>query len=146
MGTQNAPSEMPNAMAPINVEGLDRRVMELRAVEQWHKLNLKQSTIQAFELQRAAAATEDAFSTFFVQQSMLLQPFPADTPEGLYDLKAGMRRLVRTRRLRGSHRFPARSDIRKSMVGCQCNRFLLRRQRRSGLGENPFWKPWSTYA
>jgi hypothetical protein len=82
--SHDALSYMPNAMGPpTNVEELDRRVMELRAVEQWLKLNLNvlQSTIQAFELQRTAVATVDAFSAF-VQQSMLLPLLPADTPPG----------------------------------------------------------------
>jgi hypothetical protein len=58
------------------------RVRELRAVEQWLKLNINvlKSTIQTFEPQRAAVATVDAFSTF-AQQSMLLPMSAYMTPE-----------------------------------------------------------------
>jgi len=49
-------SMMSDMLAPLtNVEELDKRIKDMRAVEQWLKLNLNmlQSAIQALEVQRA---------------------------------------------------------------------------------------------
>ncbi len=57
-------SAMSDLMAPLaSVEELDKRITDLRAVEQWLKLNLNmlQSAIQALEVQRATLATLRAF-------------------------------------------------------------------------------------
>ncbi|MBR8237208.1 alginate biosynthesis protein AlgP [Burkholderia sp. AU42008] len=65
-------SSMSDMMSPLtNVEELDKRITDLRAVEQWLKLNLGmlQSAIQALEVQRATLATLRAFSAF-AQSSM----------------------------------------------------------------------------
>uniref|UniRef100_E1T5V1 Uncharacterized protein n=1 Tax=Burkholderia sp. (strain CCGE1003) TaxID=640512 RepID=E1T5V1_BURSG len=65
-------SMMSDMMAPLtNVEELDKRITDMRAVEQWLKLNLSmlQSAIQALEVQRATLATLRAFGAF-AQQSM----------------------------------------------------------------------------
>src|SRR6201996_4882321 len=65
-------SMMSDMMAPLtNVEELDKRITDMRAVEQWLKLNLNmlQSAIQALEVQRATLATLRAFGAF-AQQSM----------------------------------------------------------------------------
>ncbi|WP_175927930.1 MULTISPECIES: PhaM family polyhydroxyalkanoate granule multifunctional regulatory protein [unclassified Burkholderia] len=65
-------SSMSDMMAPLtNVEELDKRITDLRAVEQWLKLNLGmlQSAIQALEVQRATLATLRAFGAF-AQSSM----------------------------------------------------------------------------
>ncbi|MDQ7980226.1 transcriptional regulator [Paraburkholderia sp. SARCC-3016] len=73
-------SMMSDMMAPLtNVEELDKRITDMRAVEQWLKLNLNmlQSAIQALEVQRATLATLRAFGAF-AQQSMT-QPV-ADAP------------------------------------------------------------------
>jgi hypothetical protein len=73
-------SMMSDMMAPLtNVEELDKRITDMRAVEQWLKLNLNmlQSAIQALEVQRATLATLRAFGAF-AQQSMS-QPV-ADVP------------------------------------------------------------------
>ena len=73
-------SMMSDMMAPLtNVEELDKRITDMRAVEQWLKLNLNmlQSAIQALEVQRATLATLRAFGAF-AQQSMS-QPV-ADAP------------------------------------------------------------------
>ncbi|MBP0588797.1 transcriptional regulator [Paraburkholderia sp. LEh10] len=70
-------SIMSDMMAPLtNVEDLDKRITDMRAVEQWLKLNLNmlQSAIQALEVQRATLATLRAFGAF-AQQSMT-QPAP----------------------------------------------------------------------
>jgi hypothetical protein len=74
-------SMMSDMMAPLtNVEELDKRITDMRAVEQWLKLNLNmlQSAIQALEVQRATLATLRAFGAF-AQQTMT-QPAPEVTP------------------------------------------------------------------
>src|ERR1700744_4648371 len=80
MGGAPSLSMMSDLVAPLtNVEELDKRIEEMRAVEQWLKLNLNmlQSAIQALEVQRATLATLRAFGAF-AQQSMS-QPV-AETP------------------------------------------------------------------
>ena len=83
-------SMMSDMMAPLtNVEELDKRITDMRAVEQWLKLNLSmlQSAIQALEVQRATLATLRAFGAF-AQQSMAQpaaaaeaqSPAPAPSP------------------------------------------------------------------
>ncbi|KVE33435.1 PhaM family polyhydroxyalkanoate granule multifunctional regulatory protein [Burkholderia sp. TSV86] len=65
-------SAMSDLMAPLaSVDELDKRITDLRAVEQWLKLNLGmlQSAIQALEVQRATLATLRAFGAF-AQTSM----------------------------------------------------------------------------
>jgi len=74
-------SMMSDMMAPLtNVEELDKRITDLRAVEQWLKLNLNmlQSAIQALEVQRATLATLRAFGAF--AQSQMTPPPPSDEP------------------------------------------------------------------
>lgn len=71
-------SMMSDMMAPLtNVEELDKRITDMRAVEQWLKLNLNmlQSAIQALEVQRATLATLRAFGAF--AQSSMTQPASA---------------------------------------------------------------------
>ncbi|MFB9122785.1 transcriptional regulator [Paraburkholderia dipogonis] len=68
-------SMMSDMMAPLtNVEELDKRITDMRAVEQWLKLNLSmlQSAIQALEVQRATLATLRAFGAF--AQTSMSQP------------------------------------------------------------------------
>jgi hypothetical protein len=79
-GSGAAPSlsMMSDMMAPLtNVEELDKRITDMRAVEQWLKLNLSmlQSAIQALEVQRATLATLRAFGAF--AQSSMAQPAAA---------------------------------------------------------------------
>jgi hypothetical protein len=65
-------SMMSDMLAPLtNVEELDKRIKDMRAVEQWLKLNLNmlQSAIQALEVQRATLSTLRAFGAF-AQSSM----------------------------------------------------------------------------
>jgi hypothetical protein len=60
-------SMMSDMMAPLtNVEELDKRIKDMRAVEQWLNLNLNmlQSAIQALEVQRATLATLRAFGAY----------------------------------------------------------------------------------
>lgn len=63
---------MSDMMSPLmSVEELDKRITDMRAVEQWLKLNLNmlQSAIQALEVQRATLSTLRAFGAF-AQASM----------------------------------------------------------------------------
>ncbi len=72
MGAAPSLSMMSDMVAPLtNVEELDKRIEEMRSVEQWLKLNLNmlQSAIQALEVQRATLATLRAFGAF-AQSSM----------------------------------------------------------------------------
>lgn len=71
-GTPSPSSMMSEMMAPMtNLDELDKRITDMRAVEQWLKLNLNllQSAIQALEVQRATLATLKAFGAF-AQSSM----------------------------------------------------------------------------
>lgn len=73
-------SMMSDLMTPLtNVEELDKRITDMRAVEQWLKLNLNmlQSAIQALEVQRATLATLRAFGTFAQSQ---MTPPPHEEP------------------------------------------------------------------
>ena len=66
---------MSDMMSPLmNVEELDKRITDMRAVEQWLKLNLNmlQSAIQALEVQRATLSTLRAFGAF--AQASMTQP------------------------------------------------------------------------
>ncbi len=59
MATQ-LPQALPNMIAPtLDVNELDRRIADLRAVEQWLQLNagMLRTTIQSLEVQRATIAT-----------------------------------------------------------------------------------------
>jgi hypothetical protein len=54
------PQQMPSMIAPtVDVQELDKRIADLRAVEQWLELNagMLRTTIQTLEVQRATIAT-----------------------------------------------------------------------------------------
>jgi len=55
---------LAQAAVPMNLEELDRRIAELRTVENWLKLNqsMLASSIQALEVQRATIATLKSFA------------------------------------------------------------------------------------
>lgn len=56
--------QLPSGIAPtMDIEELDRRIKDMKAVEQWLKLNLQmlQGTVQGMELQRNTIATLQAF-------------------------------------------------------------------------------------
>ena len=75
-------SMMSDMMAPLtNIEELDKRITDMRAVEQWLKLNLNmlQSAIQALEVQRATLSTLRAFGAFAQSQ---MEPPPAAAAGG----------------------------------------------------------------
>jgi hypothetical protein len=75
-------SMMSDMLAPLtNVEELDKRIKDMRAVEQWLKLNLNmlQSAIQALEVQRATLATLRAFGAFAQSSVDKAQASPASS-------------------------------------------------------------------
>ncbi|MEJ2767374.1 PhaM family polyhydroxyalkanoate granule multifunctional regulatory protein [Mycetohabitans sp. B46] len=72
----NTGDEMLDSLLKLmRVEELDKRITDLRTVEQWLKLNLSmlQSTIQALQVQRSTLATLHAFGAF-AQASMTPTP------------------------------------------------------------------------
>ncbi len=61
---QNLPQTLPSMIAPtLDVEEIDRRIADLRAVEQWLNLNVNmlRTTIQSLEVQRNTIATLRSF-------------------------------------------------------------------------------------
>jgi len=74
---------LAQAAVPMNLEDLDRRITELRTVENWLKLNqtLLASSIQALEVQRATIATLKSFvgaaASAETAQSSAAAPAPA---------------------------------------------------------------------
>lgn len=78
-------SMMSDMLAPLsNIEELDKRVTDMRAIEQWLKLNLNmlQSAIQALEVQRATLATLRAFGAYAQSSVEKTQtPAPAERPK-----------------------------------------------------------------
>jgi len=77
------PSGLVQAMSvPMNLEDLDRRIVELRTVENWLKLNqsMLSSTIQGMEVQRATLATLKSFAGAMPTGDA---PSPLDVARGL---------------------------------------------------------------
>lgn len=64
------PSSFPMASTSLNPEDLDKRIQELKTVENWLKLNLSMlsSTIQGMEIQRASIATMNSFVSAVAEQ------------------------------------------------------------------------------
>src|SRR5690554_2566878 len=63
-GLARAGAMEPGALSPVmSVEELDKRIADLRAVENWLRMNLSMlsSTIQGLEVQRATMATIQSF-------------------------------------------------------------------------------------
>ncbi|WP_244814587.1 PhaM family polyhydroxyalkanoate granule multifunctional regulatory protein [Caballeronia sp. Lep1P3] len=80
-GANPSLSMMSDMLAPLtNIEELDKRVTDMRAVEQWLKLNLNmlQSAIQALEVQRATLATLRSFGAFAQSSAQGAQNAAAD--------------------------------------------------------------------
>jgi hypothetical protein len=74
------PQQLPSMVAPtFDINELDRRIADLRAVEQWLELNvgMLRTTIQTLEVQRATISTLKGIS------GAMLAPLgkPADRPE-----------------------------------------------------------------
>lgn len=85
-------SMMSDMMTPLtNIEELDKRITDLRAVEQWLKLNLGmlQSAIQALEVQRATLSTLRAFGAFAQAQMNPSSPESASASAGAARERAG---------------------------------------------------------
>lgn len=61
----------PMTGAVLNAEDLDRRIQELKTVENWLKLNLSMlsSTIQGMEIQRASITTMNSFVSAMAEQN-----------------------------------------------------------------------------
>jgi hypothetical protein len=77
-------SMMSDMLAPLtNIEELDKRVTDMRAVEHWLKLNLNmlQSAIQALEVQRATLATLRAFGAYAQSSVDGVQQAAAERPK-----------------------------------------------------------------
>ena len=92
-GTGGFSSGMP--MAPsMNPEDLEKRISELKTVENWLKLNLSMlsSTIQGMEVQLATIAT---LRSFAASVSQTQQTTGADTPTAL-EVMLGLRPQTRT--------------------------------------------------
>ena len=69
------PQQLPNMFAPtLDVDELEKRIADLRAVEQWLELNasILRTTIQSLEVQRATIATLKGIS------GAMLSPICAD--------------------------------------------------------------------
>lgn len=106
-------SAMSDLMAPLaSVEELDKRITDLRAVEQWLKLNLGmlQSAIQALEVQRATLATLRAFGA--LAQTSMARPKPRCRPT--IPRPANRLRLLLRLRRRSARRTPASRSMRKA--------------------------------
>lgn len=76
------PQQMPSMIAPtVDIEELDKRIADLRAVEQWLELNasMLRTTIQTLEVQRATIATLKGISGAMMG-SMFSQAEPAPRP------------------------------------------------------------------
>lgn len=76
-------SSLPMA-PPMNLEDLDRRIAELRSVENWLRMNLSMlsSTIQGMEVQRSTISTLRAFVDSASRMDMGASP-DADAPSPL---------------------------------------------------------------
>jgi len=70
----------PAVATPLSVEDLDRRIADLRAVENWLRLNMSvlSSSIQALEVQRATVATLRSFIDTPASQDPAHNPSPLD--------------------------------------------------------------------
>lgn len=77
------PQQMPSMIAPtVDVEELDKRIADLRAVEQWLELNagMLRTTIQTLEVQRATIATLKGISGAMMGSMFSQEPAPAPRP------------------------------------------------------------------
>jgi hypothetical protein len=89
------PQQLPNMFAPtLDVNELEKRIADLRAVEQWLELNagILRTTIQSLEVQRATIATLKGISGAMLGRSDALTNLPASPPAevalGLAAMKA----------------------------------------------------------
>lgn len=89
------PQQLPNMFAPtLDVNELEKRIADLRAVEQWLELNagILRTTIQSLEVQRATIATLKGISGAMLGRSEGLANLPPSAPAevalGLAAMKA----------------------------------------------------------
>jgi hypothetical protein len=89
------PQQLPSMVAPtFDINELDKRIADLRAVEQWLELNgsMLRTTIQTLEVQRATIATLKGISGAMLApltksgqkaevDSVAMPPFPMPPPE-----------------------------------------------------------------
>ncbi|MGZ8994760.1 MAG: PhaM family polyhydroxyalkanoate granule multifunctional regulatory protein [Burkholderiaceae bacterium] len=77
------PQQLPNMFAPtFDVNELEKRIADLRAVEQWLELNagILRTTIQSLEVQRATIATLKGISGAMLGRSDAMANLPASSP------------------------------------------------------------------
>jgi hypothetical protein len=77
------PQQMPSMIAPtVDIEELDKRIADLRAVEQWLELNagMLRTTIQTLEVQRATIATLKGISGAMLAPMFSQAPAPRPNP------------------------------------------------------------------
>ena len=77
------PQTLPSMIAPtLDVAELDKRIADLRAVEQWLELNasMLRTTIQTLEVQRATIATLKGISGAMMGSMFSQAPAPAPRP------------------------------------------------------------------
>jgi hypothetical protein len=77
--------EHSSLAVPMTTEDLDRRVTDLRAVENWLRMNLSMlnSTIQALEVQRATISTLKSFMTASASAAKPGSPSPLEAVLGI---------------------------------------------------------------
>jgi hypothetical protein len=92
MGSQMLSGGIPTPPI-LNVEELDRRINELRAVENWLRLNLTmlQSSIQAMEVQRATIATLQSFANMGGGAAMPFAQAPGGQEPSPLEVALGMK-------------------------------------------------------
>lgn len=81
--TPSMGQSLPSMMVPtLDVDELDKRIGDLRAVEQWLGLNasMLRATIQALEVQRNTIATLKTLSTAMMTTAQPATPGPSPAP------------------------------------------------------------------
>jgi hypothetical protein len=77
------PPMMPNLLVPtFDVDELDKRITDLRAVEQWLQLNasMLRATIQSLEVQRATVATLQQFGNAMLAPAKAAKAAATEAP------------------------------------------------------------------
>ena len=92
MGSQMLSGGIPTPPI-LNIEELDRRINELRAVENWLRLNLTmlQGSIQAMEVQRATIATLQSFANMGGGAAMPSAPASSGQQPSPLEVALGMK-------------------------------------------------------
>ena len=85
------PQQLPSMMAPtLDLDELEKRIADLRAVEQWLELNagMLRTTIQTLEVQRATIATLKGFTGAMLAPLRKADPPSTQPPEVALGLTA----------------------------------------------------------